>query len=170
MGLSTQIGSGTSSTSVREILDRLAQCQVTLTTPVFDTDSLADPTVPAANYQAKLMLFQSIKDCSFHLINNDTPTISADQSLQILYAIKNKRPVVLASMPNISEIQDYIARQLIAHNMSRLYVLDIAHMEADQVTQALNTLPKAVAYDISEAETRAVTYLVRTYFRELLHL
>lgn len=178
MALTTQISGMylSEDSAIFRIKARLQQFGIEVTHPVSDgfifTQKPATPTVMSAiwtPYEATLDYFQSLPTDDFYVVSNDDGVVNESMACGILYALLQKKPIVLLHRPVFAETVGIFARELVESKLPLMTVRNILDMPETEAQAFLVNLEHPVEYGLSTREKQFIRAEMRAQFRTLLN-
>jgi hypothetical protein len=169
MNLSTQIG-GSHQPTIISLKDILEYQNITVAHPSQDELIFSSEDDPWTRYESELSLFESVAMSSFHIVANNDGTLDNNMSLQIIYAMLKKKPVILLNKPTFEKSVDAFMREVITArvDLGMLQVKNLAAMEPAEVNYLLKNIDNHLDYKLSNHEAALIQSHVKAHFRALL--
>lgn len=178
MGLTTQVSGQylTENSAIFRIKAKLQQFGIDVTHPandgfIFTQKSLAPTVLPAiwTPYEATLDYFQSLPTDDFYVVSNDNGLVSESVARGILYAMLQRKPIVLLQKPAFDDEVSIFARELIEANLPKMTVRNILDMPETEAQDFLQNLDRPVEYQLTNQEQSRIQAELRAHFRALLN-
>ncbi len=118
-----------------------------------------------ALHDSQTAFYQSIAQSDFHTVLSEDD-IDDDVGLQIVYALLQSKPIVIAGGLHFApRIRPFI-REVITSQMGRFHAVDIAELDLVELHVLLAQM-KPVAYSLTRSEKTLIRSLVAAHFRKL---
>lgn len=118
-------------------------------------------------YNSELAVYESIAECTFHIIYNDKP-IDEEVALQIVYAMLKDRPILMTGAPLFNETLNPFIQRIILRHVSQFHAINLPELDLTELSVLLSKL-KTTRYSLTNSEKLLIKNRVKKYFRTLLN-
>lgn len=120
------------------------------------------------SYDVQLLHFTRLRTASAFLLL-DSSKIDIKISLQILFAMLHRRPVIIADTPTFQSGVDLFSRNLIESKLSKIYICDLNKLDdKDFDIFTKNVINQPINYVLTKHEAELIKARLRAHFRGLL--
>lgn len=117
-------------------------------------------------YEAEVDFYQKIADSAFYIVYCDNE-IDEQTSLQIMYAMLKRRPVIVTGEPMFSRSLSFFARTTISRHLNDFHSIHLDELELAELSLLLRTR-RPRSYGFTDSEKVLIKACVRAHFRDIV--
>lgn len=127
--------------------------------------SLYDPAEPVS--VADISRYKLIHNCDICVVPNQNKALDPETSLQISYAMIERRPIIMHDVPTFDTAVNPFIKQFILNKLNKFFLLNFTVLEENELSSFIQSVMGAQNYVLTRNQVILIKAQMRAHFREL---